>query len=152
MVADGLSRNSPLPSEWSLDEASFRLVCLREFVPEIDLFATRENRKVPRYISPVPDPHAEGVDAFTFPWSRWGSIYLFPPTNLLLRVLVLLQHYQGHALLITPSWPNQQWYPLALRLAKRHWPLPQPILSQQVGENIICASSKIYRHLLCWFF
>ena len=152
VVADGLSRNSPLPSEWSLDEESFRLMCLKEFVPEIDLFATRENRKLPRFLSPVPDRLAEGVDAFTCPWNRWQSVYLFPPTSLLLRVLLLLQHYRGRALLVTPDWPNQPWYPLALRLAKRRWPLPHPRLSQQVGENIICASSKIYLHLLCWVF
>ena len=152
VVADGLSRDVPLPSEWSLDDLSFQLVCEREFRPEIDLFATRENRKLPRFVSPVPDPLAKGVDAFALQWDRWGSIYLFPPTNLLLRVLVHLQQFRGRAILITPWWPNQPWFPLASRLAKHHWLLPHPRLSQQVGENIICASSKIYRHLLCWVF
>ena len=152
VVADGLSRNAPLPSEWSLDQESFALICNKEFVPEIDLFATRENSKLPRFVSPVRDPLAEGVDAFSVPWSRWHSLYLFPPTILLLRVLVLLQHHEGKAILVTPFWPNQPWFPLATRLAKRCWRLPRPRLSQQVGENIIYASSKIYRHLLCWVF
>ena len=152
VVADGLSRNVPLSSEWSLDVHSFQLLCRREFVPEVDLFATRENHKVPQFVSPLPDPLAVAVDAFSLDWNRWRRIYLFPPSALILRVLVLLQHFQGQALLITPAWTNQPWYPLALQLARHHWDLPCPVLSQRVGENIICNSSKIYRHLLCWIF
>ena len=152
VIADGLSRNSPLPSEWSLDEESFRLMCHREFVPQVDLFATRENRKLDAYVSPVPDRWAIGVDAFSIDWNQWESIYLFPPTSQLLKVLVLLQHFRGRALLVTPDWPNQAWYHLAQRLSRGYWHLPRPRLSQRVGDTTTLASSKMFQHLLCWSF
>ena len=70
MVADGLSRDVPLPSEWSLDDHSFQLLCRREFLPEVDLFATRENNKVPVFVSPLQDHLAVDVDAFSIDWNR----------------------------------------------------------------------------------
>ena len=69
VVADALSRSVPLKSEWSLDDDSFRLLCRRTFYPQVDLFATRENRKVEAFISPVQDHLAVGVDAFAIDWN-----------------------------------------------------------------------------------
>ena len=147
-----VSCSKPLPSEWTLDEESFRLVCQREFVPQVDLFATRENRKLSSFVSPVPDPLAVGVDAFSLDWSRWEGIYLFPPFSQILRVVLCLQHYQGRAILITPDWPNQPWFPILLERAKDRWDLLDPKLFQFVGEDISWASSKMFRHLVCWIF
>ena len=39
-------------------------MCEREFVPSVDLFATRENLRLPSLVSLVPDPLALEVDAF----------------------------------------------------------------------------------------
>ena len=76
VVADGLSRNLPLPSEWSLDDRSFRLIRHKKFVPGIDLFATWGIRKLQLFFSPAPDPWTIGVDAFSVDWSRWDSLYI----------------------------------------------------------------------------
>ena len=36
--------------------------------PDLDLFASRLNHQLPRYVSWIPDPNAVGVDAFTLDW------------------------------------------------------------------------------------
>ena len=38
--------------------------------PQIDLFATRFNHKLPQFVSPVPDSLAVAVDALTLPWEE----------------------------------------------------------------------------------
>ena len=95
VVADGLSRNKPLSSEWSLDRASFRWLCNQVFRPKIDLFATRENHQLPMYVSPIPDPLATATDALSLNWNQWESLYIFLPSSLLLRILSLLEDYRG---------------------------------------------------------
>ena len=65
VIADGLSRSKPLSSEWTLDHQSFSWLCQKEFVPSVDLFATKENHKLRSYVSPVPDIEAVAVDAFS---------------------------------------------------------------------------------------
>ena len=54
--------------------------------PHIDLFATRLNNRLPVFVSPVPDPLAESVDALTLDWTGLDA-YAFPPPVLLNAVL-----------------------------------------------------------------
>lgn len=46
--------------------------------PEVDLFASRHNNQVPRYVAWQPVPAAEGRDAFSLNW-RGLAFYAFPP-------------------------------------------------------------------------
>ena len=53
VVADALSRKCPINTEWELDNTSFSLITSRFGLPEVDLFATRDNKKVPQFVSPI---------------------------------------------------------------------------------------------------
>ena len=65
-IADKLSRhNQVIQTEWSLSPQVFRLLFSSWALPQIDLFATWFNHKLPRFVSPVPDPTAWAVDALS---------------------------------------------------------------------------------------
>ena len=69
MVADKLSRlGQTIQTEWSLLPEVFQAICSRWHQPQIDLFATRFNNKLPQFVSPVPDSLAVAVDALSLPW------------------------------------------------------------------------------------
>ena len=69
VVADMLSRlGQTIQTEWSLLPEVFQAICSRWHWPQIDLFATRFNNKLPLFVSPVPDPLATAVDALSLPW------------------------------------------------------------------------------------
>ena len=69
VVADKLSRlGQTIQTEWSLLPQVFKAICCRWHRPQIDLFATRFNNKLPRFVSPCPDPLASAVDALSIPW------------------------------------------------------------------------------------
>ena len=76
VIADKLSRlGQTIQTEWSLLPEVFQTLCQRWHRPQIDLFATRFNHKLPQFVSPVPDSLAVAVDALTGP----GCLCL--PTN-----------------------------------------------------------------------
>ena len=88
----------------------FKPLCNRWHQPQIDLFATRFNNKLPLFVSPVPDPMATAVDALSLPWENLDA-YAFPPTAILGKVVEKLQDspYQ-RLILIAPGWPNMPWF------------------------------------------
>ena len=56
VITDKLSRHKQvIQTEWSLLQEIFDLLCGRWNTPTVDLFATRFNHKLPRFVSPVPD-------------------------------------------------------------------------------------------------
>ena len=68
VVADKLSRlDQTTQTEWSLLQV-FQAICNRWHRPQINLFATRFNNKLPLFVSPEPDPLATAVDALSLPW------------------------------------------------------------------------------------
>ena len=79
VVADSLSRQKPVSTEWTLDKTSFLTISQLQPPPEVDLFATRLNHQLPLYVSPFTDPKAVAVDAFRLDWNIWNTVYLFPP-------------------------------------------------------------------------
>ena len=87
VIADKLSRlGQTIQTEWSLLPAVFQRICNQWHFPQIDLFATRFNHKLPQFVSPVPDPLAVAVDALTLPWEDLDA-YAFPPTAILGKVV-----------------------------------------------------------------
>ena len=63
VIADKLSRhNQVIQTEWSLSPQVFHLLCSKWARPQIDLFATRFNHRLPKFVSPVPDQAAWAVD------------------------------------------------------------------------------------------
>ena len=68
--------------EWKLDETIFASIAAYFYRPKIELFASRLNYQLPRYVAWQPDPGAEAVDAFTLDW-RSETFFAFPPFSLL---------------------------------------------------------------------
>ena len=66
MIADKLSKlGQTIQPKWSLHPEVFQAICSRWHQPQVDLFATRFNNKLPQFVSPVPDPQAWAVDALS---------------------------------------------------------------------------------------
>ena len=111
VVADKLSRlGQTIQTEWSLLPEIFQALCDRWHRPQIDLFATRFNHKLPLFVSPVPDPMVTAVDALSLSWKNLDA-YAFPPTAILGKVVEKLQDspYQ-RLIIIAPGWPNMTWF------------------------------------------
>ena len=78
--------------------------------PQVDLFATRFNNKLPQFVSPVPDPQAWAVDALSLSWDGLDP-YAFPPAAILGKVVEKLLDYPcSRIILIAPGWPNMPWF------------------------------------------
>ena len=71
--ADSASRLFSEDLEWSLHPTIFSELQSTIWSPDIDLFASRLNFKVEKYVSWHPDPGAYAVDAFSLSWSNMGS-------------------------------------------------------------------------------
>ena len=111
VIADKLSRlGQTIQTEWSLHPEVFQAVCSRWHQPQVDLFATRFNNKLPQFVSPVPDPQAWAVDALSLSW-EYLDPYAFPPAAILGKVVEKLQDYPcNRIILIAPGWPNMPWF------------------------------------------
>ena len=111
VVADTASRQIETRTNWTLDKKIFQSVCQRFYTPEVDLFASRLNHQVPKYVSRYPDLGALAVDAFLQNWSKWTCL-IHPPVVLLPRVLKQIKEDRATAvLLIAPNWTRQPWFP-----------------------------------------
>lgn len=109
--ADRLSRHKPT-HEWTLPKIWLKRIARHwHFRPTIDAFASRTNHRLPTFWSYRPDPQASATNAFLQPWPKTG-LYLHPPWALIPKVI---QHLRTHrvkkAILITPCWPTQFWWP-----------------------------------------
>ena len=92
VLADQLSRDEIISTEWSLPKQLFtELILIHEPSLQVDLFATSLNHKLKKYVSPCPDINACAIDAMSISWDRWDHIYLFPPSQLILKVLLKLK-------------------------------------------------------------
>ena len=84
-LADLLSRMDKIVhTEWTLLHSVFKALCMVWDTPNLDLFATRLNNRLPVFVSPMADPLAMDVDAMS-----WRGMYAhaFPPFVMLGRVL-----------------------------------------------------------------
>ena len=111
VIADKLSRNKQvIQTEWSLLQEVFDHLCARWHAPQVDLFATRYNHKLPKFVSPVPDPQAWKVDALSLSWESLDA-YAFPPVSLMGKVVSkILDQGVRRLVLIAPGWPNMPWF------------------------------------------
>ena len=83
VIADRLSRcHQVLNSVWTLSLPVLHQVWYLWGQPRVDFFATADNTRLPTFVSPLSDPRAWQMDAWTGLW-----IYLFPPFLLLPEVL-----------------------------------------------------------------
>ena len=81
------------------------------FIPTIDLFASRINTQLKRFYAFRPDPEAEAIDAFSLDWAGL-DFYAIPPFICIGRFLQKIKLDKATGILIVPDWPNQSWYHL----------------------------------------
>jgi len=103
VIADTLSRDKVINSEWTLNVQSFKWMCSLAPMPQIDLFAKRENHLLLTYCSPVLDHQAVAMGAFLVDWSRWSCLYLIPLTPTILKALGKMAAFKGRAYVVTPA-------------------------------------------------
>ena len=110
VAADKASRNFNDRTEWKLDPSVFEAIlndmCIS---PNIDLFASRLNFQIQKYVSWKPDPDAMCSNAFSLNWGDF-SIYLFPPFCLINRCVQKIIADKARGVMITPLWPTQCWF------------------------------------------
>ena len=82
-LADGLSqKHQLLPSEWTLHQEVANQIFFSVNRPLVDLFVTRDNNRLPLYVSPVYDAAAWAVDVLLFAWDQLVA-YAYPPPILI---------------------------------------------------------------------
>ena len=137
VIADQLSRRTEISTEWSLPPETFQKIRLWNPKLQVDLFATHLNNQLPTFISPCPDERAVAIDALSTPWDKWKHLYIFPPTNLISKVLAkMTQSALESAILVTPETPTRPWY-MALQLREIPSRLIEVHLQQIVVDRLV---------------
>lgn len=137
ILADRLSRlDKPINTEWSLNQTVANCIFQMLNFPNLDLFATRFNHKLPLYVSPVPDRQAFAIDALSMDWNHLHA-YAFPPMILIPPILTKIRQSCCKIVLIAPLWPQRPWFPEVLQLlvsAPIRLPIFPKLLTQAKGK------------------
>ena len=125
-IADKLSRN--FDREWLLSDEVFHTIQDKLGVCDIDLFASKDNHKLSKYVTYTPDSNAVAVNAFSLTWTSLKA-YIFPPFSLLGLVLQKIMQDQATVTLVAPVFYTQPWFVMLLQMTC-HQPylLPKPEL------------------------
>lgn len=110
-TADAESRRVHPDIEWELSKEAFEKLVNMFGMPEIDLFASRINKKCQKYVSWQRDPDAYAVNAFTIDWKNL-YFYAFPPFAMILKALRKIISDEAEGIVIVPYWPTQPWFPI----------------------------------------
>lgn len=109
--ADKESRRLEIETEWELNSDAFSEIIRIFKRPEIDLFASRINKKCEKFVSWLRDPESFAVDAFTLNWKTF-YFYAFPPFSLILQCLHKIREDKAEGIFIVPYWTSQPWFPV----------------------------------------
>ena len=104
--ADFLSRDKNSDMEWMLNTEAFQLVQKIFGNCDIDLFASKDNHQLSKYVSYLPDKYSEAVDAFSISWTNLKS-YIFCPFSVLTQVLCKIEWDNAEAIVVAPIWTTQ---------------------------------------------
>ena len=66
--------NEVIQMEWALITEVFQVICQNWHTPQLDLFATRFNKKLPQFVSPVLDLPAWAVDSLSLSWEKLNLV------------------------------------------------------------------------------
>ena len=122
--ADFLSRSKVDVWEIELDQVLFSsIICHFQIMPTLDAFASKMNRKLPRYMTWMQDEEAVGRDALLCPFDP--MTYVFPPIPLIPKIVTKIKEERVTALLICPQWPASLWWSLVRDMMVAP-PLPLP--------------------------
>ena len=151
-LADSLSRHSLDSREWSLHQSVVERLFSIWGTPQLDLFATSHNAKLPLFCSRIAEPGALTMDAFSLSWEQWET-YAFPPIPLIPRVLTKLQTDKASMILVAPMWPRRPWFPQLLLLScdvPRILPLSPHLLSQTLQAGVLYHQNTTTLRLVAW--
>nr|CAH7724087.1 unnamed protein product [Callosobruchus chinensis] len=111
VTADMASIKIPTESEYSLSQTAFQKITDVFGNPQIDLFASYQNKKCQVFVSWHPNPQSSSMDAFTL---NWGNLffYTFPAFSLLPRVLKKIKAEKAKGIVVYPLWKTQPWFPV----------------------------------------
>lgn len=141
--ADEESRKLNLDLEWKIDpELLKEALFLLKFQPEIDLFASRLNKQLEKYVSYRPDPEAAAVDAFSINWHGL-QFYAFPPFSVIPAMLRKIVKDKASGVIVVPDWPSQTWYPVVARML-----VERPVLLSAREHLLTMPQDPAQRHRL----
>lgn len=112
VVSDYESRSLNIETKYELNSDFFAIIVKELGGPNIDLFASRINRKCRDYVSWRPDPGSIAVDDEV---GRQTN-YAFPPFAIISKVIDKIIVEGAEEIVVVPNWSNQPWHPLFNRL------------------------------------
>ena len=120
-LSDRASRKfaaNSIHSEWTLSDHDFKIISkLWHSPPEVDLFASADNKKCDKFVSWKPCVGAMHVDSFSMDWHKING-FLFAPFAILHSVVKkCLDDRVLQMCGIFPMWETKTWYPGLMRLA-----------------------------------
>lgn len=139
-TADAESRRVHPDIEWELADWAYQKILTSFGTPQLELFASRINKKCKNYVSWHRDPDAMNINAFTI---YWGDclFYAFPPFSIILKVLRKIATDKAKGIVVVPLWPTQPWYPLFKRL------LLSDVIVLKASKNPIISSHSRNRNI-----
>ena len=144
----------------------FFIKLLKTWKTKQNLFATRINKQLDRYLSWYPEPEAMAINAFSLTCNN-NYFYMFSPFSLVGRVLAKIHRDKTNAVIFVPDRSTQYWYPQLLQMTNqdplyfqpslRNLTLPHepptmqktPVNSNQgnnTTENVLEASLRLSTH------
>lgn len=113
--ADEESRREEAEDEYELSNEAYEKIVKSFGHPQIDLFASRSNKKCDRFVSWKRDPESDAIDAFTLSWQD-DYFYAFPPFGIILKVLRKIKRDKATGIVVIPDWRGQSWFPIFQKL------------------------------------
>ena len=92
-----------------------KIISKFQFQPEVDLFGSRLNVKLPVFVSYHPDPEAMHINAFSISW-QGRPFYAFPTFAVIGKVLHKIVLDIATGIIVVPNWPTQPWYSHLMKL------------------------------------
>ena len=119
VMTDLLSRDlKTINTEWSVHPQVIKDIWKMWYIPDVDLFETLYNNKLPTHVRPFQEPKVLATDAMTMDWTV-HKVYAFPPFDILKKVIAKLEQSPTcEMILIALYWPNQSWYPVIRLLSQ----------------------------------
>lgn len=109
--ADALSRQKLSDDmEWAINPNVLKQIMGIIGPCDIDMFASKRNFQLSRYVSYTPDVNAVAINTFSLNWNKYYS-YIIPPFSVMGQVLQKLEQDKAEAILVVPLFSSQPWFP-----------------------------------------
>jgi hypothetical protein len=142
--------------EWRVEHSWFeRIQDWAQCAFAADLFADRDNHRLPLFYSATYCAEAVGhPDCFANVWPP-GVLYAFPPVRLIPRLLQRALDLDAHIVLLVPDWPSQPWWPRLMSMTVSSWFVGRkPDLFERRADvsgswGYVAVASPIYELRVC---